>query len=230
MKAAPVETDTGALLADRERILTPERATPDAMAEVVHRLVEHFEWSGRVGVAFPAVIRHGVVATAANIDESWIGTDAAEVFSEASGSRVTVVNDADAAGSAELRFGAGRGRDGTVVMVTLGTGIGTALFTGGKLVPNTELGHLMIRGKTAEARAAESVRERKGLSWKEWAERLEEFFTELERLLWPDLFVIGGGVSKKSEKFIPRLGLRADVVPAEMRNEAGIVGAALAAL
>jgi len=152
------------------------------------------------------------------------------VFSEASGSRVTVVNDADAAGSAELRFGAGRGRDGTVVMVTLGTGIGTALFTGGKLVPNTELGHLMIRGKTAEARAAESVRERKGLSWKEWAERLEEFFTELERLLWPDLFVIGGGVSKKSEKFIPRLGLRADVVPAEMRNEAGIVGAALAAL
>ena len=230
MKAAPVETDTGALLADRERILTPERATPDAMAEVVHRLVEHFEWSGPVGVAFPAVIRHGVVATAANIDESWIGTDAAEVFSEASGSRVTVVNDADAAGSAELRFGAGRGRDGTVVMVTLGTGIGTALFTGGKLVPNTELGHLMIRGKTAEARAAESVRERKGLSWKEWAERLEEFFTELERLLWPDLFVIGGGVSKKSEKFIPRLGLRADVVPAEMRNEAGIVGAALAAL
>lgn len=229
MKAAPVETRTGKLVAERHRILTPQPPTPEAMAHVLALLVDHFSWTGPIGVALPAVVQHGVVRTAANIDESWVGVDAAALFSEAAGRSVTIVNDADAAGLAEARFGAAKGVNGTVVVVTLGTGIGTAVLVDGVLVPNTELGHLRIRGKEAERRAAESVRERKGLSWKQWAERLEEYFVELERLLWPDRIVVGGGVSKKSEKFIPRFDLRAEVVPAQLLNEAGIVGAALAA-
>ena len=230
MKAAPVETRTGRLTAERIRIATPHPATPDAMAAVARELVAELDWSGPIGAGFPAVVQHGVVRTAANIDELWIGVDAAALFAESTGCEVTVVNDADAAGVAEMRFGAGKGRSGTVIMVTLGTGIGTAVFVDGVLVPNTEFGHLMIRGKTAEARAAESVRERKDLSWKEWADRLEEVFLELERLFWPDLFIVGGGVSKKSDKFLPHLGLRAEVVAAEMHNEAGVVGAALSAV
>jgi polyphosphate glucokinase len=229
MKAAPVETRTGRLLADRYRIPTPQPPTPEAMAAVVGELVTHFSWTAPIGICFPAVVQHGVVRTAANIDPAWVGVDAVELFSAAAGRSVTVVNDADAAGLAEVLFGAARDRSGTVLVVTLGTGIGSALFVDGVLVPNTELGHLVVRGKPAEQRAAESVRESKGLSWKQWADRLEEYFVEVERLLWPDLIVIGGGVSKKSEKFIPHLDLRAEVVPAELRNEAGIVGAALSA-
>jgi len=229
IKGAPVDTQTGSLVEDRHRILTPQPATTDAVAGVVAQLSKHFDWKGPIGAAFPAVVRQGIVGSAANVDASWIGVDVSAVLRSATGADVTVVNDADAAGLAEMEFGAGRHRHGTVLMTTLGTGIGSALFVGGTLVPNTELGHLQIRGKDAEHRASEIVREREGLSWKQWAKRLNEYFAALESLLWLDLIIIGGGVSKKHEKFLPLLETRAEVVPAELFNEAGIVGAALAA-
>jgi polyphosphate glucokinase len=228
IKGAPVDTRTGALLADRHRIPTPHPATPEAVADVVGELARFFEWDGPAGATFPAVVKQGVAHTAANVDESWIGADAAALFAKAIGATVTVVNDADAAGIAEMRFGAARGHQGVVLVVTLGTGIGSALFVGGALVPNTEHGHLQMDGQDAEDLAAESVREQDELSWKKWAKRLNEYLQMLERLFSPDLFVIGGGVSKKSGKFIPRLDLSTEVVPAELLNEAGIVGAALA--
>lgn len=228
IKGAPVDTRTGRLLADRHRIPTPQPATPDAVAGVVGELAKFFDWTGPSGATFPAVIKHGVARTAANVDASWIGTDAAALFAQAIGGDVTVVNDADAAGIAEMQFGAARGRDGVVIMVTLGTGIGSAVFLDGMLLPNTELGHLQMDGQDAEDLAAESVREGEDLSWKKWSKRLNEYLSMLEGLFSPDLFVIGGGVSKKSGKFIPRLDVQAEVVPAELLNEAGIVGAALA--
>jgi polyphosphate glucokinase len=228
IKGAPVDTRTGQLLADRHRILTPHPATPDAVAGVVGELAEFFDWTGPAGATFPAVMKHGVAQTAANVDQSWIGADAAALFATAIGGEVTVVNDADAAGIAEMRFGAARGHDGVVLVITLGTGIGSALFVEGVLVPNTELGHLQMDGRDAEHIAAESVREQDELSWKKWSKRLSEYLQMLEGLFSPDLFVIGGGVSKKSGKFIPRLDLNTEVVPAELLNEAGIVGAALA--
>jgi polyphosphate glucokinase len=228
IKGAPVDTRSGRLLADRHRILTPQPATPEAVAGVVGELAKFFDWTGPSGATFPAVIKHGVASTAANVDSSWIGTDAAKLFAQAIGSEVTVVNDADAAGIAEMRFGAGRGHEGVVIMVTLGTGIGSAVFNDGVLLPNTELGHLQMDGQDAERVAAESVREADGLSWKKWSKRLNEYLQMLEGLFSPDLFVIGGGVSKKSGKFIPRLDLRTEAVPAELLNEAGIIGAALA--
>jgi polyphosphate glucokinase len=197
------------------------------VAEVVAEVARHFDWTGPLGATFPAVVKDGVVSTAANVDQSWIGADAATLLARVCGAPVTVLNDADAAGIAEMRFGAGRGRTDTVVMITLGTGMGSALFANGALLPNTELGHLMVRGKEAEQRASESVREREGLSWKQWAKRLNEYFAHLEALHWPDLIVIGGGVSKKHEKFLPLLRTRAELVPAQLLNEAGIVGAAL---
>jgi polyphosphate glucokinase len=172
-------------------------------------------------------VKDGVVQTAANVDESWIGADAGALLSKATGAPVTVLNDADAAGMAEMEFGAGKGRDDTVIVITLGTGIGSAVFSRGHLLPNTELGHLKIRGKDAERRAAESVRESEKLTWKKWADRLNEYIAELEALLWPDLVVVGGGVSKKSTKFLPLLKSRAPIVPAQLLNEAGIVGAAV---
>jgi polyphosphate glucokinase len=229
IKGAPVDTESGALLDERIRILTPQPATPDGIAEVVAEVAQHFDWSAAIGAAFPAVVREGVVGSAANIDAAWIGTDASALLGDATGMSVTVVNDADAAGIAEMKFGAGRDRHGTVLMTTLGTGIGSALFVEGTLVPNTEFGHLQIRGKDAEHRASEIAREREGLSWKHWAKRLNEYFGALESLLSIDLIIIGGGVSKKHEKFVPLLETRAEVVPAELFNEAGIVGAALAA-
>ncbi len=229
MKAAPVDTGTGELLAPRHRILTPHPATPDAMAPVLGELTRQFDWTGPVGAAFPAVVKAGVARTAANIDPSWIGTDVAATFARSSGCDVTVVNDADAAGVAEMEFGAGKGSAGVVMMVTLGTGIGTALFVDGILVPNTELGHLRLGKKEAEARASDAVRQRLGLSWAKWARRLDEYLLELERLLQPDLFIVGGGVSKRHDRFLPRLTTHADVKPARLLNEAGIVGAALAA-
>jgi polyphosphate glucokinase len=228
IKGAPVDTSTGELLADRHRVLTPQPATPEAVAAVVAEIARHFDWTGPLGATFPAVVKEGVVSTAANVDRSWIGTDAASLLSRACGDvPVTVLNDADAAGIAEMRFGAGRGRTDTVVMVTLGTGIGSALFVQGELLPNTELGHLVIRGKEAEQRASESVREREQLSWKQWAKRLNEYFAHLEALHWPDLIVVGGGVSKKHDKFLPLLHTRAELVPARLLNEAGIIGAAV---
>jgi len=228
IKGAPVDTRTGRLLADRHRILTPQPATPDAVAGVVGELAKFFDWTGPSGATFPAVIKHGVAHTAANVDPAWIGTNAEELFAQAIGGDVTVVNDADAAGIAEMQFGAAQGREGVVIMVTLGTGIGSAVFLDGVLLPNTELGHIQMRGVDAEDIAAESVREGEALSWKKWSKRLDEYLNILEGLFSPDLFVIGGGVSKKSGKFIPRLDLQTEVVPAELLNEAGIVGAALA--
>jgi len=229
IKGAPVDTATGALLADRFRLRTPRPATPERVAETVAAIVTHFEWRGAVGCGFPAVIRHGEVCTAANIDEGWIGTNARSLFEDATGCTVTLANDADAAGPAEIAFGAGRGRTGVVLVVTLGTGIGTALFVDGRLVPNTELGHIELRGKDAERYAAGSVRVRKGLTWKQWARRVDRYLVAIHALLWPDLIVVGGGAVKKHERFLPLLTVEAEVVPAQLRNEAGIVGAALAA-
>jgi polyphosphate glucokinase len=226
MKAAPVDLAKGTLAADRFKILTPQPATPEAMADVVRQLVEHFDWEGKVGVAFPAVVRNGVARTAANIDESWIGTDVDHVFSAASGRPVHVINDADAAGLAEMRFGAGRGRDGVVIMITFGTGIGSGFFLDGSLVPNTELGHLLLDGDEAEHRAAAVVRDRERLSWKEWGKRVDRYLEHVEFLFSPDLFIVGGGVSRKAEKWLEFVDIDTEIVVAALENEAGIVGAA----
>jgi polyphosphate glucokinase len=226
IKGAPVDMTVGRFAADRVRLRTPSPATPAEVASVVADVVERIGVDGSVGITLPAVIRDGVVETAANIDETWIGTDAVELFGKAMGRGVAVLNDADAAGVAEMRYGAGRGRDGVVAVITLGTGIGSAIFVDGVLVPNTELGHLPLHGD-AEKWAADSAREREQLSWQEYAHRLQVYLDLLQRLIWPQLIIIGGGVSKKSDKFLPRLELRTEVVPAELHNNAGIVGAAL---
>ena len=230
MKAAPVDVEKGRLASDRVRVPTPRPATPQAVADVVARLVAEFPTQGVVGATFPAVIQAGRALTAANVDPSWIGEDVAGRFSAACGGRPFVVlNDADAAGMAEMRFGAGAGRPGVVLVITLGTGIGSALFVDGTLVPNTELGHLEMRGTDAEHWAAESAQERESLSWKKWGKRVGEYLRCLEKLFSPGLFVIGGGVSKRSEHFFPYLETKTEVVPARLLNEAGIIGAALAA-
>jgi polyphosphate glucokinase len=229
IKGAPVDVVRGTLAADRYRIPTPEGGGPNDVAQVVREIVAHFDTTGPVGCTFPAVMRRGVAMTAANVDATWIGTDAAALFESRAQRPFTVLNDADAAGVAEMEYGVGEGRKGTVVMITLGTGIGSAVFVDGVLVPNTEFGHLDIRGKAAEHRASEKAREEHDLTWDKWAKRVNEVLTHIETLLWPDLFIIGGGVSKKSEKFVPLLDTRAEVVPAQLLNEAGIVGAALAA-
>jgi len=228
IKGAPVDTETGQLLAERFRIPTPHPALPNAVADVVDEIARHFEYTGPAGITFPAIVKKGVVYSAANVDESWIGTDAAALFQSHLGGEVTVVNDADAAGIAEMRFGAGRGRNGVVILLTFGTGIGSAIFLDGKLLPNSEFGHLPIRGKDAEKRASEKVRDDKGLSWEEWAERVSEYLEKMEQLFSPDLFIIGGGVSRKAAKFLPYLTSKTEVLieAAMMRNEAGIIGAA----
>ena len=197
------------------------------MAEVVAELVGHFGWNDPLGVAFPGVVRKGVIYSAANVDPSWIGTDSDALFSKASGVEVHVVNDADAAGLAELRYGAGRDHPGTVIVLTFGTGIGSGLFRKGLLVPNTELGHLEIDGQDAESRAAASARDREGLGWKEWAARVEHYLRTVEKLLSPDLIIVGGGASRKADKWIPHIDIDTELVPATLTNEAGIVGAAL---
>jgi polyphosphate glucokinase len=230
VKAAPVDTATGQLLAQRVKIATPHPATPDSVGAVVTKLVKDFGWTGPAGITFPGVVVKGVIHTAANVDPSWIGVDGAKKFATDTGLTVSLLNDADAAGVAEMRFGAGEGQSGTVVLLTLGTGIGSALFINGILVPNTEFGHIQIRGKDAEKRASELVREEHELSWEKWSARVEEVLAELEALLSPGLFIIGGGISRKSDKFVPLLtGLRARVVPATLLNDAGIVGAAISA-
>lgn len=228
IKGAPVDLDAGDFAAERARVKTPAKSTPDHVAEVfVELLARYPDSTGPVGVTVPGVVRHGVVHSAANIDKAWIGTDADAVFTEATGRDVHVVNDADAAGLAEVRFGAARGHSGLVIVTTLGTGIGSALVHDGVLVPNSELGHLEIDGHDAETRAANSVRERDDLSWEKWAKRLQKYYRTLERLFSPDLFVVGGGVSKESDKFLPLLDLDTEIVPATLRNRAGVVGAAL---
>lgn len=229
IKGAPVDLTSGKLTRERVRIPTPHPATPKAVAATVADVVKQCEWDGEAGATFPAVIKSGVACTAANVDESWIGTDVAGVLGEATGRRIEVLNDADAAGVAEMAYGAGRGRHGVIVMTTLGTGIGTAVFLHGQLLPNTELGHLEIDGHDAERRASELVREKEGLSWEKWAKRLTTYYKRLEALLWPDLIIIGGGASRKADKFLHLVDVRTDIVPAQLQNDAGIVGAALAA-
>lgn len=227
IKGAPVDLVKGELVGERFRIETPQPATPDAVAKVVGQVVENFGWKGEIGCTFPAVIKSGVAYTAANVDKSWIGTDVAAAVGGVTGGKVLVMNDADAAGMAEMAFGAGRDKNGVVVMVTLGTGIGSALFLDGKLVPNTELGHIEVKGHDAETRASDAARERDDLSWQKWAKRVDRYLDTLDALLWPDLVIIGGGVSKKADKWLDYLSVRAPVVPAQLLNDAGIVGAAL---
>jgi polyphosphate glucokinase len=228
IKGAPVDVDTGEFIGDRVRIETPQPATPEAVADVFVELLGRFpDSAGSVGVTVPAVVRHGVASSAANIDRAWIGTDADALFTEATGRDVHVVNDADAAGLAEVRYGAAAGRRGLVILTTLGTGIGSALVYDGVLVPNSELGHLEIDGKDAEKAAANSVREKHDLSWSKWAKRLTTYYRTLEKLFSPDLFVLGGGVSKHADKFLDLIDIETEIVPAKLQNRAGIVGAAL---
>jgi polyphosphate glucokinase len=227
IKGAPVDLDAGAFAAERIRIPTPQPATPEAVAAVVKEIVTQLDAPGTIGLTLPSVILDGVVQTAANIDDAWIGTDAKALFEETTGRPVGVVNDADAAGIAEVRFGAGKDRHGVVLLITLGTGIGSALFVDGTLVPNTELGHLPLHHGDAEDWAAESVRGDDDLSWKEWGQRLSDYMELVEKLLWPNLIIIGGGVSRKSEKFLPHIRARTEIIPAQLLNDAGIVGAAL---
>ncbi len=229
IKAAPVDIETGTLQTERFRIATPQPATPDAMLDVIGQLIAHFEWTGRVGCGFPGVIKDGTVHTAANIAPEWIGTNIEQRIAAITNAPVSVLNDADAAGLAEMRWGAGKDQRGVVLMLTFGTGIGSAIFLDGKLVPNTEFGHTEVRGKDGEHRAADSVRENKKLSWKHWAKRVDEYISTMEHLLWPDLIIVGGGVSSDADKWVPLLHTRAPVVVAQMLNSAGIAGAALAA-
>jgi polyphosphate glucokinase len=230
IKGAPVDTSTGEILSERRRVGTPHPATPEAIVESAADVVSGSGWTGPVGCGFPAVIKDGVAHTAANIDERAIGFDFAGALEDALGCRVRLMNDADAAGLAEARWGAARDRSGLVLVLTVGTGIGTALISNGALVPNTELGHIELGGKDAETYASDAARKRDNLSWEEAAGRFNEYLDAIERLLWPDLIVIGGGVSKKEEKFLRHLESRAELVPAQMLNTAGLAGAALAAV
>ncbi len=233
VKGAPVNLRSGELTRERFRLLTPQPATPSAVAETVFELIRHFGWSeqdGPIGIGLPSVVKQGVTHTAGNIDSAWISCDAAALFKTVTGFQVALLNDADAAGLAEMRFGAGRDLAGLIAVVTLGTGIGTALFYNGQLIPNAELGHLIIRDKDAERRASLAARERHEWSWKKWAGHVSEYLGELRRLLWCDAFIIGGGASNKFDRFATYLECPAPVLPAQMANLAGIVGAALATL
>lgn len=229
IKGCTVDLRTGSLEEERVRMPTPQPATPEAVAEVVATITGEFGWHGPMGVTLPCVLKNGIALTAANVDQSWKGTDAAGLFSDYCRVPVTVLNDADAAGLAEMRFGAGRDHDGVVLLLTFGTGIGSALFIGGELVPNTELGHLQVDGADAEDRAAASARDDEALSWPDWAARVSRYLQVLEDLIWPDLIIAGGGVSKKADKWLSLVECRTPVVVAALRNEAGIVGAAAAA-
>jgi len=229
VKGAPVDTVNGKMLAERFRIPTPKGARPGDVAEVVGEVARYFDWQGPIGVGFPAVIQRGVARTAANVDKKWIGTNAVKLLSVATRCPVRVLNDADAAGIAEMRFGAGKGRNGVVFIITIGTGLGTAVFTDGVLVPNTELGHIEMDGEEAEFQASDAARKRDGLKWKEWAVRFDRYLNRLDALFWPDLFILGGGASGKMGKFRDVLTVNTEVVPAQLLNEAGIIGAAVAA-
>jgi polyphosphate glucokinase len=228
IKGSLVDIGSGKLLEERYRIDTPKGGKVEDIAASVGEIVKHFKWKGKIGCTLPAVVQSGVVRTAANISKKWIGVNGLTLLSKATKCSVALLNDADAAGVAEMKFGAGKGRSGVVLLVTLGTGIGTALFVDGKLVPNTELGHLIVREKDAEEFASNRVREEKDLSWKKWAKNVDEYLEYIESLIWPNCIIIGGGVSKSAEKFIPRISINAKVVPAKLLNDAGIVGAALA--
>ncbi len=229
IKGAPVNIKTGKLIRSRYRIPTPVPATPESVAVVIKKMVDHFKWKGPVGCGFPAVVQNGIVKTASNIDKSWINTNARELFSRVTGLPVIVVNDADAAGMSEVKFGAGKKFKGTILLVTVGTGIGSVVFTRGKLLPNSEFGHINLNGLDAELYTSDAVRKDEELDWDIWAKRFNEYLIEMEKLLWPELIIIGGGVSKKKKKFFEHLTVKAKVVPAKLLNEAGLIGAALAA-
>jgi polyphosphate glucokinase len=229
IKGAPVDLEKGAFAAKRKRIDTPVPSTPEAVADVINQIVDHFEdvrGDSPIGITMPSVVTHGVVRSAANIDKSWIDLDAEPMLQKKLGHDIVLVNDADAAGVAELHYGAAKGHDGLVIVTTLGTGIGSALIFNGELIPNSELGHLELDGYDAEKRAASSIKDLEGLTYPEWAERLQRYYSHLENLLWPDLFVVGGGVSKDHEEFLPLLKLRTPIGPAVLENKAGIIGAA----
>ncbi len=227
IKGAIVDTVTGTLKTERYRIETPQPSTPEAVAGVMKQLTEHFNWTGKVGVGVPAVVKNGVVLTAANIDKGWIGVDANKLLSETTGCEVVCVNDADAAGIAEVHFGAGAREDGMVFLLTIGTGVGTVIFIQKHLVPNLELGHLEFKSKTIEQYAADSVRKEHDLSWKEWGKRFNKALKYYEKMFNPNLFIVGGGVSKKMDKFENLITIDTPVLPAQMQNEAGIIGAAV---
>ena len=228
VKGAVVDTTTGKLVRERLRLRTPQPATPKALCKTVSEVVSHFEWSGPAGCGFPGIIRRGLVRSAAHVSGKWLGRNVKESFDEATGCSFRVLNDADVAGLAEARFGAGKDEKGVVLLLTLGTGIGSALFIDGTLVPNTEFGHVELKGHDAEYWAAESVRKKRKLSWRKWARQVNLYLQAMEFYLSPDLIIIGGGASRKHEKFIPQLKLGTPVLPAQLRNEAGIVGAAVA--
>lgn len=229
IKGAPTDIESGVLAKDRYRIPTPQPSVPNDVAGVVAKIARHFEWQGPIGCTFPAVVKNGVTYTAANVDESWVGTNAQKILQKKTGCPVLVINDADAAGIAEMEFGAVIGHKGVIIMLTFGTGIGSAIFVNGVLVPNTEFGHMVIRGKDAEDRASDRIRKKDNLSWKKWAKRVNEFLDRMEALFSPDLFILGGGVSKKHNNYLHLLNTKADIVPAQSLNEAGIIGAAMAA-
>ncbi|HWQ83159.1 MAG TPA: ROK family protein [Anaerolineales bacterium] len=229
IKGAPVDTDTGVMMGERFRIPTPEGGKPKAVSEVVGEVARHFEWSGLIGCGFPAAVRGGTVLNAANLSKKWIGSNAAGLFSEQTNCTVHVLNDADAAGLAEMTFGAGRGRKGVVLIITIGTGLGTSLFTDGVLLPNVEMGHIEMGGKDAETQASEAARVRNELNWPEWTSVFNRYLQAMEHLLWPDLIILGGGAIKKQDKFFSQLKVGTEIVPAQFLNEAGIIGAALGA-
>jgi polyphosphate glucokinase len=229
LKASVVDTQTGELLDERQRIATPQPAKPKSIAKAVAKLVKHYHWQGMIGCGFPAVVQHGIIRTASNIDESWIGINAVQLLQQTTGCKTTILNDADAAGIAEMKFGAGKGNSGVVVIITVGTGIGSAFFIEGKLLPNTEFGQFYLNGKIAEKYAADIVRKELDLSWKKWGKRLDKYLKHLEMLVWPDLIIVGGGLSKKFEKISKYLTIESRIVPAQLLNDAGIVGASLAA-
>jgi len=229
IKGAPVNVSTGKLRADRFRLPTPAPSRPKAVADTVAEIVRHFEWSKPLGCTFPAIVRDGITYSAANVDKAWVGKDGRELLESKTGCPVLLINDADAAGLAEMRFGAGRKEKGVVLVLTFGTGIGSALFCQGMLVPNTELGHLELNGQDAEWRASDRARQANDLGWKKWAARVSEYLQLLEKLFSPDLFIIGGGVSKQHERFLPFLSTHTRVVPAQLLNDAGLIGAAWAA-
>ena len=229
IKGAPVDAKKGILLSDRYRIPTPDPAIPDSVVSTIKLIVEHFKWKKPIGITFPAVVQNGVVKTAANIDNSWIGKNAEKLITKITKLPTCVLNDADAAGMAEMKFGAGKGIKGSVLLVTVGTGIGTVLFTKGKLVPNTELGHITLKsGIEGEEFASDAARKRDDLNWDAWAERFNIYLQEMEQLFWPELIIIGGGISKKKERFIDHIKLNSKIVMAQAKNEAGIIGAAIA--
>jgi polyphosphate glucokinase len=228
IKGAPVNIETGKLLSERIRIPTPNPSSPEKVATILTDIVKHFSWSGPGGSGFPAVVNNGKIFTASNIDKKWIGTNASDLFTKSTGCDFVVINDADAAGIAEMEFGAGRDNKGVVFVITVGTGIGTALFSKGRLVPNTELGHIILRDIIAERYCSDAIRKNEDLSWKKWSNRFNEYLAEIERLFWPDLIIIGGGMSKKHSKFFHHMEIKTKVVAARLRNEAGMIGAAMA--